>query len=303
MSASEENLNIKKPLARSTMLTSPFMFHTQIIVFFEAAMFIDLSVRKVVLSVVGIFSPLEQGASDGNWRWGSEEKTLENKQWSILRAWDVPWDWKVALYVMFPYLMRLKTVIKLSILYAFVSPYQPFPEDVFSYKWDQPFNLRNGWILWGSGGLLVASSSVLLFKTFISTSSSSQMQNEAESLVRLLPLVGASNISTASLIGILVFLAPLCEETLYRGFLMTSLTKWLPVHVSVIISAAVFTLAHQSPGKSVEIFIFGLVLGLVYAQTRNLLAPIIMHACWNLGVIFILMYFHSQGYDIQKYIL
>ncbi|XP_077235956.1 uncharacterized protein LOC143877663 isoform X2 [Tasmannia lanceolata] len=197
----------------------------------------------------------------------------------------------------------LKTAAKLSVLYVFVSPYQPFPNDIFSYRWIHPFNLQYGWILWSGGGLIIASSAVFLLKAFTSGSSAGQMQNEADSLMRLLPLIGASNTSTVCLLGILGIFAPFCEETLYRGFLMTSLTKWLPVPVSVAVSSAVFTLVHQSPGKSLEIFIFGTVLGLVYAQTRNLLAPITMHACWNLGVILTLMFLQSQGYEIQKYIL
>ncbi|KAK7813989.1 hypothetical protein CFP56_004033 [Quercus suber] len=44
-------------------------------------------------------------------------------------------------------------------------------------------------------------------------------------LGRLLPLVGSSSISTAYLVGITSVLAPLLEETLFRGFLMVSLSE------------------------------------------------------------------------------
>ncbi|XP_010258366.1 PREDICTED: uncharacterized protein LOC104598140 [Nelumbo nucifera] len=44
--------------------------------------------------------------------------------------------------------------------------------------------------------------------------------------VSLLPLIGSSNISTACLVGITGVLAPLLEETVFRGFFMASLTKW-----------------------------------------------------------------------------
>lgn len=98
-------------------------------------------------------------------------------------------------------------------------------------------------------------------------------------------------------------LAPICEEVLYRGFLLASLTKWFPMTFSVVASSTIFTLAHQSPGKSLEIFIFGTVLGLIYAQTRNLLVPITMHALWNWSVILFLTFLHSQGYDMHKYVL
>ncbi|XP_008788011.1 uncharacterized protein LOC103705897 isoform X2 [Phoenix dactylifera] len=197
----------------------------------------------------------------------------------------------------------LKSVAKLSVLYMFVRPHQPFPDDIFSFRWGRPFNLQNGWILWASGGLVIASFAVFLVKALISASSAGQTPNQAEFLVQLLPFIDSSNLSTFWLLGTLGILAPVCEETVYRGFLMTSLTKWFPLPVSVALSSALFTIAHHSPGKSIEIFIFGLLLGLVYAQTRNLLAPITMHACWNAGVIIILTYLHSQGHEIQKYVL
>lgn len=198
----------------------------------------------------------------------------------------------------------LKSVAKLSVLYMFVRPHQPFPDDIFSLRWGRPFNLQNGWILWASGGLIFACLAVFVVKALISASSADQTPNQAEFLVQLLPLIGSSNLSTFFLLGTVGILAPICEETVYRGFLMTSLTKCrFPLPVSVALSSALFATAHQSPGKSIEIFIFGLSLGLVYAQTRNLLAPITMHACWNAGVVVILTYLHSQGHEIQKYVL
>ncbi|KAG9458541.1 hypothetical protein H6P81_003049 [Aristolochia fimbriata] len=272
---------------------------------------------------------------------GSSSK--ENKLKSLFQSWDVPWDWKVTMYVMMPYLMSilftgfvrsslgtdfqpfsenmqgsfddvdevafhffmdqlLKTIAKLSILFILVSPYRPFPDDIFSYEWSQPLNRRYGWIIWGGGGLTVASSVVFLIEALLGAVSG-QMQNEGESLMRLLPLVGESQVSTVCVLGVLSFLTPLCEETLYRGFLMVSLTKWFPMPVSLVISSAVFTLSHQSHSNFLEIFSFGIILGLVYAQTRNLAAPIAIHACWNLGVITTVIYLQSQGYDIHKYAL
>ncbi|XP_072955349.1 uncharacterized protein [Typha angustifolia] len=274
-----------------------------------------------------------------------DERIAERKELSILRPWDVPWDWKVTACVMMPYVMSivftkivgseglegatrpdsdsvfsqlgssddiairmfvdqlLKSVAKISILYMFVSRHQPFPDDIFSLKCDRPFNLQNGWFLWASGGVIVASFAVFLLKTFVSVPNIDQMPDQAESLVRLMPLIDSSNVSTFCLLSMSGILAPICEETIYRGFFMTSLTKWFPLPVSLALSSTIFTLAHQSPGKSLEIFIFGTVLGLIYAQTRNLLAPMAMHALWNSGVILLLTFLHSHGYEIQKYVL
>ncbi|XP_026441972.1 uncharacterized protein LOC113341223 [Papaver somniferum] len=290
-------------------------------------------------SLPGFYNRICSSKSPNTSTDSSSQEDSKRFPWKVhLEEWNVPWDWKIVLYVMAPYLMSilftgiveskgnsqnaiqsliqntdevavkflvdqlLKTVVKLSVLFVFVNPYQPFPEDVFSYRWNQPFNLKNGWVLWGFGGVIAASSCVFLIKSLTSGLHVSQVQNEAEALLRLSPLIGASKISNVSLLAILGILTPICEETIYRGFLLTSLSKWLPVNVSVFLSSVVFTLAHQSPGKSTEIFIFGLALGFVYARTRNLLAPITMHACWNLAVVLILIYFKAQGDDILNYV-
>uniref|UniRef100_A0A0A9DP92 CAAX prenyl protease 2/Lysostaphin resistance protein A-like domain-containing protein n=1 Tax=Arundo donax TaxID=35708 RepID=A0A0A9DP92_ARUDO len=44
----------------------------------------------------------------------------------------------------------------------------------------------------------------------------------------------------------------------------------------------------------------GVALGFSYAQTRNLLTPITIHAFWNSGVILLLTFLQLQGYDIKE---
>ncbi|KAL5995001.1 hypothetical protein ACLOJK_025059 [Asimina triloba] len=40
----------------------------------------------------------------------------------------------------------------------------------------------------------------------------------------------------------------------------------------------------------------GTVLGLVYAKTRNLLTPITMHACWNMGIVLVLTFLQNLAF-------
>ena len=42
-------------------------------------------------------------------------------------------------------------------------------------------------------------------------------------------------------------LAPLLEETVFRGFLLASLTKYMPVPAAVLISSVGFGLVHLTP--------------------------------------------------------
>ena len=51
----------------------------------------------------------------------------------------------------------------------------------------------------------------------------------------------------ASLFATTAILAPLLEETVFRGFLLTSLTKWMPVPAAVALSSAAFGLVHLTP--------------------------------------------------------
>uniref|UniRef100_A0A453R0G5 CAAX prenyl protease 2/Lysostaphin resistance protein A-like domain-containing protein n=1 Tax=Aegilops tauschii subsp. strangulata TaxID=200361 RepID=A0A453R0G5_AEGTS len=78
-----------------------------------------------------------------------------------------------------------------------------------------------------------------------------------DSLGLLLPLIGSSNISTACLLGITGVLAPILEETVFRGFLMVSLTMWFSTPVSVLITAVVFAFAHLTPGEIPQLFVLG----------------------------------------------
>jgi membrane protease YdiL (CAAX protease family) len=51
----------------------------------------------------------------------------------------------------------------------------------------------------------------------------------------------------ASLMATTAVLAPLLEETVFRGFLLTSLTKWMPVPAAVAVSSVAFGMVHLTP--------------------------------------------------------
>ncbi|XP_058747505.1 uncharacterized protein LOC131620443 [Vicia villosa] len=254
----------------------------------------------------------------------------------LLRRWEVPWEWQTVSLTSFacglgfvltglveatalPYLgirpdalsldekaellfldQGITTAAVLGIIYSVFSTYQPLPEDFFKYDLREPFNLQKGWLLWAGVGLVGALVSIGLTGVAVSFFSGETPQRETDALVRLLPLIGSSSVSTACLVGITGVFAPLLEETVFRGFFMTSLTKWVPTPVAIILSAAVFALAHLTPGEFPQLFVLGSALGISYAQTRNLLTPITIHAFWNSGVILFLTFLQLQGYDIKE---
>lgn len=192
------------------------------------------------------------------------------------------------------------TVVVLGVIFGITNTFRPFPDDVFRYDIKEPFKLQNGWLLWAGIGLFGAIISIALAGAAMTYLNGETPARETDSLVLLLPLIGSSTTSTAFLVGITGVLAPLLEETLFRGFLMVSLTKWFPTPVCVLVSAAVFALAHLTPGQFPQLFILGVALGFSYAQTRNLLTPITIHAFWNSGVILLLTFLQLQGYDLKE---
>ncbi|KAK6931225.1 hypothetical protein RJ641_003018 [Dillenia turbinata] len=245
---------------------------------------------------------------------GTKETGLD---WPIFRRWDVPWTWQsisltsLACGLSFvltglteataiPYLgiqigelgldekaeflfasQGLTTAVVLGVLYGLTNSFGPLPNDVFRYDLKEPFNLQKGWLLWAGAGLVGALLAIALTGAAMSFFGGETPQRETDALVRLLPLIGSSTVSTASLLAITGVLAPILEENVFRG---------VPTPVAIVISAAVFALAHLTPGEFPQFC------------ARNLMTPITIHAFWNSGVILLLTFLQLQGYDIRELI-
>ena len=76
-------------------------------------------------------------------------------------------------------------------------------------------------------------------------------------------------------------LAPLFEETLFRGVLLPVLAQRLGAPGAVLASAALFALAHLSLGELVPLFVLGVGLGLLRWRTGRLAPGVVMHGLWN----------------------
>jgi membrane protease YdiL (CAAX protease family) len=84
-------------------------------------------------------------------------------------------------------------------------------------------------------------------------------------------------------------MAPLAEETIFRGFVYGWLRRWSPAALAIPISGAIFAAVHQEVLLMLPLFAVGCVLALVYQGSRSLWPGAIVHALFNLpGVIAIL---------------
>lgn len=78
-----------------------------------------------------------------------------------------------------------------------------------------------------------------------------------------------------------VVVAPLFEETLFRGVLLPGLAGWLGPRGAVLLSAALFAAAHLSLVEWLPLFVLGCGLGLLRLRSGRLGPSVLMHALWN----------------------
>jgi len=77
--------------------------------------------------------------------------------------------------------------------------------------------------------------------------------------------------------------APVAEEILFRGLIYGFFRRWGAV-IAVILSTALFALAHPMRGLPLTQIVGGLVFALAYEVEKNLLVPITIHVLGNLAI-------------------
>lgn len=175
-----------------------------------------------------------------------------------------------ALYSLIYYVLMASGGI--AILYWSIRNYRPLPAGLFQFK------VRGSWILWGLGGYLVALP--LMLGVALINQQIWQGQGGSNPLLQTV-------LQEQDPISLLIFLftaavaAPLFEELLFRGFLLPSLTKYMPVWGAILLSSLIFASAHLSLSEVLPLMVLGSILGFVYTRSRNLLAPMLLHSAWN----------------------
>jgi membrane protease YdiL (CAAX protease family) len=90
---------------------------------------------------------------------------------------------------------------------------------------------------------------------------------------------GAAGTVLFALLAVVV--APLAEETFFRGFLFRGFSNSWGWVVGAIVSAAIFGAAHLQLTVFVPLFALGFALAWVYKRTGSLWASIALHAIFN----------------------
>jgi CAAX protease family protein len=92
----------------------------------------------------------------------------------------------------------------------------------------------------------------------------------------------------------IVILAPLFEELVFRGFLYASWSQTrMGATGAIILLALLWAVQHVQYGwyEIFQIFLLGIVLGLLRKRTGSIWSPLLMHTAWNLlAMVQILLY-------------
>ena len=88
-----------------------------------------------------------------------------------------------------------------------------------------------------------------------------------------------------TILGIVV-MAAICEEAMFRGFILTTLLRRKGTWLSIIVTAVGFALYHLDPWALPEVAIIGIFLGWLVVRTGSIFPAIAAHASFNfLGIV------------------
>lgn len=86
---------------------------------------------------------------------------------------------------------------------------------------------------------------------------------------------------TVALVLLACILAPIVEETFFRGFLQSVMRKLIGPDLAIFVTALLFALSHRSLSVFLPILVLGLVLGYLYERTQSTFAAAFLHGLHN----------------------
>lgn len=170
------------------------------------------------------------------------------------------------------------------------------PENTFQFvkeKLKLNFNFKPQiiiFLLWGMVGLLIANIGIEIIISFLMPESLVEFFNRSLDGVyatqNIITYNKTSTINEFLQICLFVSLIPaVCEEILFRGYLMQNLLVKNKAKYAVVVSAFLFSLIHANIVGFVPIFVIGLYLGILVLVTDSIFPSIVFHFLNNLFII------------------
>ncbi|CAK0785045.1 hypothetical protein CVIRNUC_008250 [Coccomyxa viridis] len=196
----------------------------------------------------------------------------------------------------------LETYVGITVIRSVLKGFEPLPDDLFRTSFGAPFKKPYGWLTWGLLGVVLSPVAIGLTVTALTYSGYEPPvggQGTADGVARIISL---DFFSYAGLFTTTAVLAPILEETVFRGFLLTSLSKYMPAPAAVVVSSVAFGAAHLSQRDFPQLVALGVLLGFSYVRSRNLATPMLIHGAWNGTVLTVLFLLAASGVDVKQLI-
>lgn len=173
-------------------------------------------------------------------------------------------------------------VIGIAILHHCLAKFQPLSSDWFKFelkgKW--PFDVGLGCLMFPLINQLSQMNLNLL----------PVLQYTPVAISSVEQSIVARDLVAMALYAVIVSVcAPIWEEIVFRGFLLPSLTKYMPVWSAILVSSIAFALAHFNIQRMLPLVFLGMVMGTVFVRSRNLFPSMLLHSLWNAFVFLDLM--------------
>ena len=143
---------------------------------------------------------------------------------------------------------------------------------------------------WSYLGIFFLSFILMFLWVNITTRIFPSTQNSSAIKEAVANLTGISYFVTRILYGSLI--APIVEELVFRGLLMTALSKFKKYYIDAIISSALFSLIHvlQYGWVLTDFIVYagaGLLLCILFRYTRSIYWSMALHILWNTFLIIV----------------
>ncbi len=94
---------------------------------------------------------------------------------------------------------------------------------------------------------------------------------------------GTTLLGAAGFIVVIGLLVPVAEEVLFRGMIYGWLRQRLGIVISIVASAAIFSVAHMNVQAALQVFMIGAVLAYLYERSGSIVPPMVTHATINVS--------------------
>lgn len=131
-------------------------------------------------------------------------------------------------------------------------------------------------IRWGIGSVLIGSAALIVSATSLTIFEYLGVQHQEQGLVTL--MMDGESLEKAAALLLIIGLAPLAEELVFRGVIQQSLIRRYDRPVAIVMTGILFGLMHFESWTAVPpLIVFGIVLGWWREHTGWLIFPVLAH--------------------------